>query len=871
MHKVVTIIVIWLLSAATIFSAQAGATEATPAHIEFFEKNVRPLLVNRCYECHSGKSKSLKGELRLDGRELAIRGGESGAAIVPGNADESLLVEAVRWDSLQMPPKGKLPEREIAILVKWVEMGAPWPADADTQIFESKTTTIDWQHERQSHWAFQPVNKPSLPPIHNEDWVANEIDRFVLSKLEQQSIAPSSVAPKHTLIRRVYLDVIGLPPTPKQTAAYVNGERTWEQVIDELLESPHYGVRWGRHWLDVARFSDGYGGFLDGGRFDSAWQYRDWVMQAFNDDMPYDRFLRLQLAGDLLEPQQHAVATGFLALGPQYKGDGGDPLSNAIAKSETLDDRVDTFGRGLMGLTLACARCHDHKFDPIPTLDYYSIAGVFNNTAVTEIPMVPQPTVDEYNAKIKAIQEFQRQVNDEFKKAAEELTARELNRLGEYALATVKFKEQDPRPNIETWAREQGLAGELFRVCFNYFSGDKNNTPLPQADDWFAIRNKQAAEELQTFVLANRDDKNVQAFLGRAFRADPNRILDDLPPELAESLRTRREQEKKRSAAKPEKYPIAHALREGGSGNMKVALRGNLLKPGEEAPRRFLRILDEQQSPFTEGSGRLELTEALVNSSNPLTARVLVNRVWAWHFGYGLVRTPSNFGKLGDAPTHPELLDWLAATFVENGWSIKKLHRQILTSRTWKLSSQFDAAKFAKDGDNRLIWRMNPRKLQAEVLRDSILAISGKLDPAIGGKPFDNPATDFRRTIHARTSRNGDQFEADRFLRLFDFPVPRSSVARRTPTITPQQSLFLLNNPFIIDQSKAIAARLETVDQAQRVALAYQLLFSREPGPAELELGNRYLEGQDAETGPLSRTERYAQALLASSEFLFVE
>lgn len=304
---------------------------------------------------------------------------------------------------------------------------------------------------------------------------------------------------------------------------------------------------------------------------------------------------------------------------------------------------------------------------------------------------------------------------------------------------------------------------------------------------------------------------------------------------------------------------------------MKVALRGNLLKPGEEAPRRFLRILDEQQSPFTKGSGRLELTEALVAPDNPLTARVFVNRVWAWHFGQGLVRTPSNFGKLGDAPTHPELLDWLAAEFVENDWSIKNLHRQILTSSTWKQSSQFDADKFAKDGDNRLIWRMNPRKLQAEVLRDSILTVSGKLNPAIGGKPFDNPATDFRRTIHARTSRNGDQFEADQFVRLFDFPVPRSSVARRTPTNTPQQSLFLLNNPFMIDQSKAIAARLEMVEPARRVSLAYQLLFSREPGPAELEIGNQYLEGQDAEAAPLSRTERYAQALLSSSEFLFVE
>ncbi|MFT7644254.1 MAG: hypothetical protein ACI9G1_006020, partial [Pirellulaceae bacterium] len=503
--------------------------------------------------------------------------------------------------------------------------------------------------------------------------------------------------------------------------------------------------------------------------------------------------------------------------------------------------------------------------------DYYSVAGIFNNTAVGEIPMAPKEVVDQYNAKVKEIQDFQKGVNDEFKRAADEVVAGEISRLSEYALAVLEYQKQDPRPAAEKWSREKGLVGELFRQLQGFFSGPKNSTPLPAADEWFANRDKTAAESLQTFVLANPEDKNVKEFIKRVFRVDPNRLLDDLPKGKADALRGRREEEKKRNEARPAKYPVAHSLREGGSGNMKVALRGNLLKPGEEAPRRFLRILDEQQPAFTQGSGRLELTKALIAPDNPLTVRVFVNRVWAWHFGAGLVRTPSNFGKRGDPPTHPELINWLSARFIENGWSIKDLHRQILTSNAWKQSSQFDAHKFAKDGDNRLIWRMNPGKLQAEVLRDSFLAVSGKLNTTIGGKPFDNPDTDYRRTIHARTSRNGDQFASDQFLRLFDFPVPRSTVAQRSPTITPQQSLFLLNNPFVIEQARSFAARLEPAANDEKVKLAYTILFSRAPDPEELKVGLGYLTGEDAEPVPLTRLQRYAQALLCSSEFLFVE
>ena len=845
--------------------------EPTAEQVQFFEAKVRPLLVRHCFSCHSADAKKLRAGLKLDSRASLLRGGESGPVLTPDKPSESLLLQAVRYQDLKMPPAAPLSAAEVKTLEDWVAQGAPWPP-ASTRSAEVSSSDPDYARWRREHWAFQPIKKSAVPHLPNEPWVSNDIDRFVLAKLKEQGLEPSATADRATLIRRVYFDLIGLPPTPEQVAAYVSGRQTWEQVIDMLLDSPQYGARWGRHWLDVARFSDGFGAAFDTGRFEAAWRYRDWVVQALNDDMPYDRFVRLQLAGDLLDPDRHAVATGFIALGPQYGDDGGVAQSIAIAKSETLDNRVDTLGRGLLGLTLACARCHDHKFDPIPTLDYYSIAGVFDNSVVKEFPLVPPQQVEEYNAKVQALKALQQENSVELGKAADELRSRELGRLKDYALAALEYQKLPaPRPVPEKWGRERGLMGEPFRASMSFFAGAKNTTPLAEADPWFADRSPQAAEQLQKFVLANRDDKKVREFVSRAFPVVGKLCLDDLPADRAAPLWERLKQERDLLATQPAKYPVAHALAEKGSGNMKVALRGNLLNPGPEAPRRFLRILDDRQTPFTRGSGRLELADALVAPENPLTARVIVNRVWGWHFGQALVRTPSNFGKLGETPSHPELLDWLAATFVEKGWSLKDLHRRILTSNTWKQSSRFDAAKFAKDGDNRFLWRMNSRRLEAEELRDAILAVSGKLDLTLGGQPFDNPETDFRRTIHARTSRNGDKFPVDRFLRLFDFPVPVNSIAQRTPAITPQQALFLLNNPFMIDQSKAVAARLEKEEPSRRVALAYRLLFAREPLPTELDVGNRYLEGKDAAAGPPTRLQRYAQALICSGEFLFIE
>ncbi len=751
----------------------AAESEFSAEHIEFFEAKVRPVLATHCYECHSGKSKTLKGGLRLDGRQFALKGGESGTAVVLGKPDESLVVQAVRWESSEMPPKGKLKPDQVAALVKWIELGAPWP-DEDSAPTVIAAKTYDWPRIRRKHWAWRPVEKHIAPVVKKMDWVKNEIDRFVLAKLEDAKLQPVAAASPRVLVRRMYLDLIGLPPTPKEVEDFVKAatsdrQAAVEACIDKLLESRHYGERWGRHWLDVARYSDGYGGFLDKDAFPQAWRYRDWVVDALNRDLPFNQFVKMQIAGDLLGEPDGALATGFFALGPTYRSDGGDPDSVAQAKGETLDDRVDTFSRGLLGLTVSCARCHEHKFDPIPQMDYYSIAGIFNNTRIGEAPLVPNEVVKKHNDHQNAIRQLDgkiKQRNNQFKKEKRQPNDQE-------------------KQEIATWQKE------------------------------------------------------------------------------LENLRK----------TAPPKYDTAHALFESGSGNMSVAIRGNLRKPGEQAPRRFLRVLaGENPAPFTQGSGRLELAEATVDPDNPLTARVFVNRVWLHHFGRALVRSPSNFGTLGEEPTHPKLLDWLTAAFIESGWSIKQLHRTIMSSSSYQLSSQFDDRNFQTDGDNQLIWRMNPRRLDVESWRDALLTVTGELDRKAGGPSTDNIDVP-RRTLYFKVSRNGDQFRSDQFLRLFDFPLMRATVAKRPASIVPQQFLFMMNSPFMISRAKALAARLEREAKTdeEQIDLAYQLLYGRAPRDEEKQVGLSFFQLTENPVKALSPWQQYAQVLLSSNEFMYVQ
>lgn len=751
----------------------------TSEQLVFFESKVRPLLIENCFECHAENSKRIEGGLRLDGPHWFLKGGDSGPAVIPRNASDSLVIQAVKWQSYEMPPKGKLSESQVATLVKWIDMGAPWPDAGNPIVKDDADEPYDWDKFRREHWAFQPISNPPAPAVQDKTWARGDIDRFVLARLEAGNLPPNSRANKRTLIRRVYLDLIGLPPTPEQVAAFLadDSNNAFAKVVDELLESPHYGERWGRHWLDVARYSDGLGGFLDSGALPNAWRYRDWVIAALNNDMPYDEFVKRQIAGDVLdESRRDPVATGFFAVGPTYRSDGGDPLAVAQAKAETLSDRIDTLSRAFLGLTAACARCHDHKFDPITTKDYYALAGVFNNTNIGEHPVAKSTEIAAYNESLAAIK---RQTDA-------------VNRF--YAEATKRLNEKD--------------------------------------------RNK----------IKQRLNNAEKAEL-TALEAELDRLKKSAPP----------------------KYATAHVLRDTGTGNMHIAIRGDLRKRGELVPRRYLEIFaGKDAKPFTQGSGRRELAGAIADRNNPLTARVLVNRVWSWHFGEALVRSPSNFGTLGEEPTHPDLLDWLATDFINSGWSLKHLHRRILNSAAWQMSSAFDKSKFAKDGDNRLVWRMNPRKLEVEAWRDSLLAVSGELDSTIGGAPTNQILNSNRRTIYTIVSRNGDRFESDEFLRLFDFPAPRSTSASRAVSIVPQQYLFMMNSNFMTARAGNLADGLRNANttNTERIRLAYERLYARSATEDELSLGLQFLgEGSESD----ARWPRYAQVLLSAHEFLQIQ
>ncbi len=738
---------------------------AAAKDLAFFESKIRPLLVKHCYACHSSQADPIEGGLRLDSRPGWQKGGDSGQVIVAGKPDESRLMKAVQYtdEDLAMPPDGVMAKPDIELIRQWISRGAPDPRA--TASSTSKADRIDWT-QTTKHWAFQPVSRPREPQVRHADWPGNAVDRFVLARLESRRLKPVGPATSRTLIRRLSLDLTGLPPSPREVDLFVADTRpgAWSRLVDRLLASPAYGQRWGRHWLDVVRYAD------DQLRTEfyyrplpHAWRYRDWVVAAFNNDLPYDQFVVHQLAGDLLDEPLRSdgvIAVGLLALGMMYQDDGGTPDGVAIAKSETLDDRVDTVTRGFLALTVSCARCHDHKFDPIPTSDYYSLAGIFNNTGyVDELPLVTPKVAADYEASQAQIASLSKQ--------------------------------------LET-AKRAGDKSQLAKLA----------TSLTNA--------------FQTASLA---------------------------------------------------FPRAHSVRDTGSADMRIALRGNLRKPGPIAPRRFLQALAGRSPPsFKTGSGRLELARSIADPRNPLTARVLVNRIWQHHFGRGLVETASNFGTRGEPPTHPQLLDWLAWRLIETGWSIKQLHRDILLSNTYQLSSDSTPAHLQTDADNQLLWRMPRMRLDIEAWRDSMLAVSGTLDETVGGPAIDSLLVESRRTIYVAVHRDV-QTESDKLLRLFDFPNPRIGSPGRKPTTIPQQQLFALNSPFVIQRARQLASRAAagTASTDQRIARVVRIVMGRRALPREVALGTDFLgEHPDRSTdGQLSPWQQYCQVLLGSNEFLF--
>ncbi len=753
-------------AAALLAVPSLRAAEPDPKGVEFFESKIRPVLVEQCYKCHSTQAGKSKGGLTLDSRATTLKGGDTGPAVVPGNPEKSLLLAAIRRvGDVKMPPKTKLPDAVVNDFRRWVEMGAPDPRDRAA----SPPSNIDWTRAR-AFWSFRPVRKPAPPAVKDGAWPKTDIDRFILARLDAEGLHPAAAADKRTLLRRATFDLTGLPPTPDEIDTFLNDDSpdAFSKVVDRLLKSPHHGECWARLWLDVARYAEDQAHTFGVKPNTEAFRYRDWVINALNADMPYDLFVKRQIAADLMEGDEpdgykQRAALGFFGLGAQYyKGDVCAPK----AAADELDDRIDTMARGLLGLTVACARCHDHKFDPIPTQDYYSIAGVFSSCKLANLPMVPKAEADRYAAAQKPLLEADR-----------------------------KLKEMQ-----------------------------KAEKSKPSADGKKRIKDLQAEME-------------------------------------------------KLKKAVPPAPPMAHALAEATVGDMHVYVRGNPAQQGDLAPRRFLRVLAGDNPPhFTRGSGRLELAQAIASKDNPLTARVIVNRVWAWHFGRGLVGTPSNFGQLGERPTHPELLDDLAARFVENGWSLKWLHREIMLSATYQMSSATDAKAEVIDPDNRLHWRMNRRRLEVESYRDALLAVSGQLDQSFGGPTSElGSGQNRRRTVYCKVSRH----ELNGLLRLFDFPDANITSERRTETTVPQQQLFVLNSPFVIGQAKALAARAgaEGRDDPARVRRAYLLAYGRPASEAEVALALHYLGGKDdpAEHNGLTRWERYAQALLAANEFLYID
>jgi hypothetical protein len=651
--------------------------------------------------------------------------------VVPGKPEESLLIKAINYAaSPQMPPKGKLKPVEIAALTTWIKQGVPWP-ETEAAVRENVPVhQFTISPKEREFWSFRPIANPPLPPVHNGAWPRTPFDYFILNQHEAGGLHSIGTADKRTLIRRATFDLIGLPPTIEEIEAFLHDDspEAFARVVDRLLASPHYGERWARHWLDVARYGEDQAHTFQARKYPNGFRYRDWLIKAFNADMPYDQFVKEQIAGDLLDGPdrpERLASLGFFALGPVYYGD--------PKKLDQLDDRIDTLTRGFLGLTVACARCHDHKFDPISTLDYYALAGVFASTEYAEVPLVPPAVVEAERRKLT---------------------------------------EADKKKKI------------------------------------------------------------------------------------------------------PPSYPYVHALQEAAKpANMRVHVRGSAQTLGEEAPRRFLAILGGEGKPFTKGSGRLELAQAIACPENPLTARVIVNRIWQHHFGRGLVRTASNFGALGERPTHLELLDHLATRFIRSGWSIKTLEREILLSATYQQSSRFDAQDYDRDPDNRLLWRMNLRRLEVEAWRDAMLAVADKLDERIGGPSQDlTSPTNRRRTLYAVISRH----ELNSLLRLFDFPDPNITSDHRTVTTVPLQQLFVLNSEFMAQNARAILSRLASgpaTDDAGRIRRAFLLLYGRPVTEPELQMGLDFLSTREVPaSGPtLTRWEQYAQVLLSANEFLYVD
>lgn len=906
-----------LLSVSTV--AESLAQEAGE---DFFENKIRPLLAERCFECHG--SKKQQGDVRLDVKAAVFGEGPSGRIVVPGQPGESRLLKVIAHDpyDTQMPPDGKLPEEEVKLLTEWIQRGAVWP-DTGADSSPKGEGGYDFAAVREGHWAFRDVAKPSVPQISDAARAQTPVDHFLLAKLEKHGLSYSAVADKRTLLRRAFVDLVGVPPTAADVAEFEadRSSDAFERRVDRLLASPLYGQRWGRHWLDVARYADTKGYvFTEDMNYPYAYTYRDYVIGAFNDDKSYNRFILEQIAADQLgldEGAPELAALGFLTVGRR----------NLNNRMDIIDDRIDVTTRGLMGLTVACARCHDHKFDPVPTADYYSLYGVFDSSddpAPSELPLIGTP--EKTKAYVRFQEELDRRQAEVAKYVAEqrEVIATEMRlRAGDYLTAVLQGPDAVPnlrRKAIEDWKQllrkagpDDALWGPWARVSGLPSDGfaDQARSTLELLRQETSFRDGLGKFVLDRLALEPLQDKTevaraygkilkqvverpeglvaedaapfdaIAAKLGES--GTPFVITDDVAKQYFDRAQRNEERNRQRkvdafrssSDAAP---PRAMVLRDRATPVEPVVfVRGNPGRRGDKVERHFLELLsDGSREAFPkDASGRRQLAESIADDSNPLTARVFVNRVWQHHFGQGIVQTSSDFGTRAEPPTHPELLDWLAAEFVEADWSIKRLHRMIVLSAAYQQSSldrSVDDPRLAElDPTNRWVWRMNPRRLEFESMRDATLAVAGRLDPSIGGRPIhlfkDNS---LRRTVYGYVNRN----DLPGVWRSFDFPSPDASVGERPETTVPQQSLFAMNSPFVIEQAKALATRADSADELaveEEVQSLYQHALQRSPRSDELAAAVAFLEGSAPAESELNRWEQLAQVLLLTNEFTFID
>ncbi len=931
-----TTVVVWralrgiLIGLTFTASAVRGAqTPPTPAQVEFFESRIRPILAEHCWSCHGPKKQS--GGLRLDSRKSILEESDHGPIVVPGDPERSALVRAIRQTGqIKMPPKSKLPPQAVEALIAWIKMGASWPED--------KATPIGAKEAWKTHWAFQPIRDPPIPSTKNGRWAKTSIDQFILAELEKNGLMPSPPAEPRVLIRRLYFDLIGLPPTPEEVEDFVaawNGpnakqQAVWERSVERLLASPHYGERWGRHWLDVARFADTKGYvFFEDADFTWAWTYRDYVIEALNRDLPYDQFIKEQLAADQLiqkgdgAPQRPLRALGFLTVGGRF-------MNNA---HDVLDDRIDVVTRGLTGLTVTCARCHDHKYDPLTMKDYYGLYGVFASSVEPAVPPLyePPPQTSVYDKFAMELESRERKLLDFVRAKYEELTTNARKRVAEYMLAAHALRDQPSTEEFMLLADGADLNPTMTIRWQKYLEQRaKKHDPvfgpwhalgrLAEADfatgaaallhkqlsdpvrpvnprvakalgDLVPMKLAEVAQRYAT-VLAKVDHEWQDALkLGKSklddAAAEELRLVfygPDAPPNVAflpygdlsllpdrpsqaklQELRKALEQWRTSGPGAPpralglEDLPTPFAAH--------VFLRGNPNNHGDPAPPHAPPVYNDAKREFAPNrSGRLELAEAIVSRNNPLTARVIVNRVWMHYFGAGLVRTPSDFGLRSEPPSHPELLDHLATWFMDHGWSLKRLHRLIASSAVYQQASSVRGQQSeggrqeSLDPENRLLWRMNRRRLDFEATRDALLAVSGKLKRTIGGpsvrEPFATSAD--RRTLYSHL----DRLNVPGLFRTFDFPSPDATSAQRDVTTIAPQALFLMNHPFVMDCARALAQRADVareVDPAGKIDRLHRLLYARPATAEETRLGNDYVQAPGS--GPAA-WERYAHALL---------